>query len=206
MKYADTALLVFAKAPIVGEVNTRLASHISVEAAAQLQVELTDQRLRTFSAAGLCELQLWCSPDCEHDYFQHCRQQFDVDLFAQQGRDLGERMSHAFETTLNAFKYVILIGTDAPTLGVEEVENAIQVLKQGKDVVLVPAEDGGYVLVGMQQHNKNVFHAVAWGTEKVLLQTRRNIIAAGLKHDELESCWDIDRPEDLERYQRLKMV
>lgn len=203
MKYTDTVLLVFAKAPISGEVNTRLVPHIGVEAATALQAELIEQRMQTFTAAALCEVQLWCSPDCEHDYFKHCGQQFGVRLMAQQGGDLGARMSHAFETTLGAFDNVILIGTDAPALGVDEVENAIQILKQGKDVVLVPAEDGGYVLVGMRKHNKHVFHAVSWGTESVLLQTRRNIIASGLKHAELEPCWDIDRAEDLQRYRAL---
>jgi len=200
LKYTDTALLVFAKAPVLGEVNTRLIPHIGIEKATQLQEDLVHLRLKTFTEANLCHVQLWCSPDCNSDFFNECQDSYDVDLFKQEGIDLGARMSAAIKESLEDFKHVIVIGTDAPALDVIQIEEAITALRNSSKIVLVPAEDGGYVLIGMNQHHKEIFLTVPWGTDRVLRKTRGNIIALGLKYHELDECWDIDRPEDYDRY------
>lgn len=203
MKYKDTALLVFAKAPIAGEVNTRLIPHIGVDKATALQKDLIHSRLKTFTESGLCHVQCWCSPDCDDDFFKDCHKTYDVDLFKQEGIDLGARMSSAIQQSLEKFKHVVLIGSDAPALGVDQLEKAINVLRDGDEIVLVPAEDGGYVLIGMNQHHAEIFLTVPWGSDRVLKKTRGNIIALGLKHHELDECWDIDRPDDYDRYLEL---
>jgi len=200
LKYPDTTLLVFAKAPDAGRVNTRLIPHIGVERATQLQHDLIHDRLNKFAQTGLCELQLWCSPDTEHDFFIQCHESYNVPLFRQQGDNLGQRMSHAIKVSLLTHRNVILIGTDAPALGVDEIEKAIQVLHNGNDVVLVPAEDGGYVLIGANLHSDQIFQSIPWGTDEVLKKTREKISQLSLKLVELEECWDIDRAEDYERY------
>lgn len=203
MKYKDTVILLFSRAPIPGEVNTRLIDHLGADGAANLQKELVNSRLEKFYEAGLCDTQLWCSPDCEHEFFLECKNKYGIELYNQEGVDLGARMSSAIESALKSHKYVVLVGSDAPVLGVEEIESAIKALKSGSPVVLVPAEDGGYVLIGMTRHYKEIFLTVPWGTDRVLNKTRGNIIALGLKHVELEPSWDIDRPEDYERYLKL---
>lgn len=204
MKYPDTVLLVFAKAPIPGKVNTRLIQHIGVEAASELQAELLRDRLDQLVASQLCDVQLWCSPDSRHQIFKQCSRDYDVTLYEQTGNDLGERMSFAFQQALENYNNVVLIGTDAPALGIDRISQSIDLLRQGDKIVLVPAEDGGYVLIGMSWFYPEVFLAVPWGTERVLSKTRGNIVALGLKLTALEPCWDIDRAEDYERYKQLK--
>lgn len=199
-KYTDTTLLVFAKAPIAGEVNTRLIPDLGVEAATALQKELIRSRLGSLTQNELCETQLWCSPDVDHVFFKDCVARFKVKLNEQNGGDLGERMSNAIKIALKKFKHVVLIGTDAPALDLLQIQEAIDSLRNNDGVVLVPAEDGGYVLIGMSQHYSEIFLSVPWGTDRVLRKTRANIVALGLTLDEMDACWDVDRIEDYERY------
>lgn len=201
-KYPDAVLLAFAKAPIAGTVNTRLIPDIGVEAATELQSELVHSRLSALKASELCAVQLWCAPDCEHDFFQRCKDSYEVTLHQQQGADLGERMAQAIKTNLKKFKRVVLIGTDAPSLSTAQIERAINKLGAGNDIVIAPAEDGGYVLIGMSRHCDAVFQSVPWGSDKVLATTRENIRLNNLTSSELELCWDIDRVEDYRRYKK----
>ena len=200
-KYPDAVVLIFAKAPIPGEVNTRLIPGIGVDAATQLQVELIHSRLESLKKQSLCNVELWCSPNSNHVFFQQCQKQYGVTLFEQQGDDLGERMSSAIKESLQRFKRVVLIGTDAPSLTTEHIETSIKKL-DSNDVVIAPAEDGGYVLIGMAQHCDTVFQSVPWGTGEVLSCTRGKIKASSLVNAELEQCWDIDRVEDYQRYRK----
>jgi len=199
MKHPDSVILIFSKAPVAGQVNTRLLPHITAEQAARLHEEFTRDRLQMCTAAGLCDVQLWCSPNTRHAFFCDCRQQYAVQLYAQQGKGLGERMSNAMKAMLGAYKRIIIIGTDAPALDIDAIDAAINEL-ECRDIVLVPAEDGGYVLIGASTHHDDLLVDVPWGTESVLASTVRNIERLGLKHSLLGECWDVDRPEDLERY------
>lgn len=201
-KYPDAVLLVFAKAPIAGSVNTRLIPDIGVEAATELQSELVHSRLAELKASELCEVQLWCAPDCKHEFFQHCKESYEVTLHQQQGADLGERMAQAIKTNLKKFRRVVLIGTDAPSLSPQQIEEAIKKLGEANDIVIAPAEDGGYVLIGMSRPCDAVFQSVPWSSDKVLATTRENIRLNNLASSELEPCWDIDRVEDYWRYKK----
>ncbi|MDH5612325.1 MAG: TIGR04282 family arsenosugar biosynthesis glycosyltransferase, partial [Gammaproteobacteria bacterium] len=163
-------ILVFAKAPVAGEVNTRLIPDIGIETATQLQAELIHSRLEALQIKNLCATQLWCAPDQHHAFFQNCKRQYAIELFTQQGADLGERMSLAIKQSLQTFKRVVLIGTDAPSLTVAQIEIAINKL-EANDVVIAPAEDGGYVLIGMSRHCEDVFQSVPWGSDAVLETT-----------------------------------
>ena len=203
MKHPDSVVLIFSKAPIAGEVKTRLVPHISYEQAASLHEELTSDRLRMCTSAGLCEVQLWCSPDTRHPFFDECRGRYGIHLQAQSDGDLGKRMSTALDTMLKQYRKVIVIGADAPALGTDAIEAVIRALEQN-DIVLVPAEDGGYVLLGASSYRSGLLEDVPWGTEEVLAATVRNIRHLGLKYGLYGECWDVDRPEDLERYQALK--
>jgi hypothetical protein len=198
-KYPDCAILVFAKAPVAGQVKTRLVPYITADQAASLHEELTRDRLRMFSAAGLCDVQLWCSPDTGHPFFADCRRRYGVRLHTQTGNDLGERMSAALQTMLDQYKKVIITGTDAPALDVDTVDAVVNQLEHS-DVVLVPAEDGGYVLLAASRHHQHLLTDVPWGTKSVLASTLRNIERLGLSYSLLGECWDVDRPEDFERY------
>lgn len=199
IKYPDCAILVFSKAPVVGQVNTRLVPYITAEQAASLHEELTHDRLRMCTTADLCDVELWCSPDTRHPFFFDCRQRYGVQLQTQNGNDLGERMSAALQTMLGRYKKIIIIGTDAPALDIDTIDAVVNQLEHS-DIVLVPAEDGGYVLLGASKHHQDLLVDVPWGTENVLASTMRNIERLGLSYSLLGECWDVDRPEDLERY------
>lgn len=199
MKYPDCAILIFSKAPVVGQVNTRLVPYISAEQAANLHEELANDRLRMCTAADLCDVQLWCSPDTDHLFFSDCKLRYGVRLHTQSGNNLGERMSAALKAMLGQYKKIIIIGTDAPALDIDTIEAVVNELEH-RDIVLVPAEDGGYVLLAASRHHEDLLVDVPWGTEGVLASTVRNIERLGLAYSLLGECWDVDRPEDLERY------
>jgi len=201
MKYPDCVILVFAKAPVAGQVKTRLIPYITAEQAASLHEELTHDRLRMCTTADLCDVQLWCSPGTDHPFFSDCRQRYGVRLQAQTGYDLGERMSAALQTMLGRYKKIIFIGTDAPALDINTIDAVVNQLEHS-DIVLVPAEDGGYVLLAASKHYHDLLANVPWGTENVLASTMSNIERLGLSCSLLGECWDVDRPEDLERYKK----
>lgn len=94
---------------------------------------------------------------------------------------------------------LLLIGTDCPALTERHLAAAEAALAQGNDAVFIPAEDGGYVLIGLQRPCPEVFRDIAWSTAHVMAQTRARLLEAGLRWKELETLWDIDRPADLAR-------
>ena len=201
MRKKPAVLLIFARAPVAGAANTRLAPLLGEQGAAQLQRELIALRVQQF-ADSACEVVLCCSPDTRHPVFQQHHVNDGVSLFAQQGENLGLRMQHAMTAFLQHYDKVVLIGTDAPATGVTEVERALQHLDDC-DVVLQGAEDGGYTLIAMRRMHPVCFHTIPWGSERVLARTRANLVAAGIRWQELETGWDIDTAENYQRYRDL---
>lgn len=200
-KYPESKIIVFCKAPVPGTVKTRLHSVLSEKQAAELHTKLATETINQAIESLLCPVVIWCSPDVEHPFFQT----FDVDLKEQQGDDLGERMSHALGRTLDQSSSAILIGTDCPSMTIDDLDQAIKKLEEGCDIVIAPAEDGGYTLIGMKKmDNKNgtqqIFNNIDWGTPKVFDQTISKINKLNLQWHKLPMQWDVDRPEDLQRY------
>lgn len=199
-------LLVFAKAPTPGKVKTRLVPPLSMEDAAALHRELILRTLRTATACQrISAVELWCAPDAGDPFFLHCSAVFSIPLRVQQGNDLGTRMHHAIAATLEqGALFALLIGTDCPPLTPAYLDDAASALMtMDADVILAPAEDGGYALVGMQRAQLPLFADMEWGNENVLEATRARIKHLGLAGKELPTMWDLDRPQDLARYRRL---
>ena len=115
-----------------------------------------------------------------------------------QGRgNLGERMQKAFEEAFNmGYERVLLVGSDCPGISVDTFEEAFEILAN-EDIVLGPATDGGYYLIGFRDQSRPIFKHIGWGTEKVLSETLDQIKAQQLTVGLLEELHDIDRPEDL---------
>jgi hypothetical protein len=197
-----TRVQVFAKAPVPGKVKTRLMPRLGRRRAAGLQAWLIERTLRTALAAQLGPVELWCAPDRSHPFFEACARRFAVSLADQGEGNLGERMHRALATATINGRRALLIGCDCPALSTADLEAAVQALEQGADLTFVPAEDGGYVLIGANRAPASVFEEVAWGTPRVMAQTRERMLAAGLTWTELAARWDVDRPEDFERLQR----
>lgn len=206
MLYPDCCILVFARAPVEGQVNTRLIPALGAERATALHKELLDRRLSQLAEAALCDVILMCTPDTEHAFFRHYRQQYGLSLAQQVGEDLGGRMRQGAARTLEKYEHCIIVGTDAPALGADDIKQAIVSLRQETEVVFVPAEDGGYVLLGLKQAYNCLFENIPWGSDRVLQQSRLRLAENEIDFRELASCWDIDRPADYQRYLRMKAV
>ena len=108
-------------------------------------------------------------------------------------------MQHALIQVLRGNKQVLVVGTDCPLIDKTYLNSAFEALQHGNGVVLGPAEDGGYVLIGMKRFNYALFAGISWGTDRVLEQTRAALVRTGWTWSELEPLWDIDRPDDLYR-------
>lgn len=197
---AETAVLVFARAPVAGAVKTRLIPVIGEHGAAALQRSLVERALAVAREAGLGPVELWCAPDTGDPFFDACQRRFGVSLHRQCDGDLGARMLHALEDALTRSRHALLIGSDCPSLSAWDLREAARVLREGQDAVFCPAEDGGYMLVGVSHAMPALFDPMAWGSDTVMEETRRRLRNLGWRWHELPPHWDVDRPED---YQRL---
>ena len=199
----DTVILVFAKAPIPGEVKTRMIPAMGAEGAAMLHAALAERVLQTALSTKV-DVVLCAAPDASHVFFEDCEEDFDVPLAEQlPDADLGARMLHALNEALEEWGQAIIIGADCPALTKKHLLAAMTALAS-HDVVLTPADDGGYVLIGARRTEPNMFDHIDWGTENVLAQQRRALEKSKLGWHEMETLWDVDRPEDLARLKELK--
>lgn len=202
--FPHARLLIFAKAPIPGRVKTRLAGRLGACGAANLYKKLLRHTLAIAVSSRLCPVELWCAPQIQHGFFTVCRQKYEVRLRRQCNGDLGQRMNHALNRTLMGENHAVLIGGDCISLGVIELRDALYRLATGSEFVLVPAIDGGYVLVGLRRPCSRIFRGIAWGTAKVMVATRRRLRRAGVEWTELPLGWDVDTPADLRRLRRIQ--
>jgi rSAM/selenodomain-associated transferase 1 len=196
----DVAVLVFSRAPRPGRVKSRLVPRLGASGAARLHVRLTRQALRTAAAAGCgpVELHLTARHAMFRTLFRNGR--------LQRGADLGERMHRALSRALRCHRAAILIGSDCPDLLPADVRRAARLLAGGCDVVLGPAEDGGYVLIGARRVTRALFEGIEWGTSGVYAATAERLEAAGYRWRALRPLWDVDRPEDLGRLRWLRFA
>ena len=198
-------MAVFARAPIPGATKTRLIPLLGEEGAARLHAQLVRHALGTALASGADRVELWCAPDCTHPFFAACAAELGVTLHEQRGASLGERMAHAFAAALGENAPLVVIGSDCPALTADLLREAGLAL-QTHEATLAPAEDGGYVLVGLSAPHAEIFEAIPWGSASVMSETRSRLRAAGTRWKELETLWDIDRPEDYERLERSGLL
>ncbi len=198
-------IAVFAKAPVPGTVKTRLAGLLGGDAAAGLHAGLVRHALATAVGARMAPVDLWCAPDAGHPFFARCHAAFGVRLREQCDGDLGARMAHAFEQAHAHGEALLLAGCDCPALGAAHLRRAAAAL-EAHDAVFVPAEDGGYVLVGLARPVRGVFDGIAWGTASVMAHTRARLAAAGARWSELDTLWDVDRPQDYARLQAAGLL
>jgi rSAM/selenodomain-associated transferase 1 len=196
---SGNVLLVFVKYPAPGIVKTRLVPKLTPEQAAALCRAMTEDTLRTTRrshsyqttvcfapASAYREVRSWLGPD--------------VSLQGQCEGDLGARQYDAIRRALEAgFGKAVIIGSDCPTIAASDIETALQALDDA-DVVIGPAEDGGYYLIGARCPVRSIFEGISWSTEKVLGETTARVEEAGLTFELLDVKSDIDSYDDLERY------
>jgi rSAM/selenodomain-associated transferase 1 len=190
-------IIVFAKAPVPGQAKTRLIPRLGEWRAARLHRRLIVHTLNTALGARCGAVELHGTR--RHGFFKNLKVPFRL----QRGGDLGERMYHALS---RAPKPAILIGTDCPVLTAADLQRAARWLRGGADVVLAPAEDGGYALIGARRVSPLLFQGIAWSSEQVYDQTVIRLERTGYRWRALRRVWDVDRPEDLERLRSLRLA
>ena len=204
MEYPDSTILIFAKAPIEGQVKTRLIPKYGAGFATNLHINMVQHCIKTAVSSNLCPVELWCAPHTNNKHFKNWQREFNINLHQQIGANLGERMANAFEAVLLRSRNAIIIGTDCPMLSKNTLDEALSILQDNKDMVLTPAEDGGYALIGLKQLYESLFHDIPWGTENVLDNTREQIEKLKLDCVETEVHWDVDRPADISRLKKTR--
>jgi rSAM/selenodomain-associated transferase 1 len=196
------AIAVLAKAPVAGFTKTRLIPVLGAEGAARLQHMLITRAIATAGAAAIGPVTLWATPDQRHPAFQALAGRPDLALARQHDGDLGARMLAAI---VAAGGPALVIGTDCPALTAEHLRTAADILHQGTDVIVVPAEDGGYALIGMRAPQEVLFTDMPWSKPEVMRETRRRLHTLGLTWQEPVTLWDVDRPADLERLREIDL-
>ena len=190
------AVAVLAKAPIAGFAKTRLIPVLGARGAAVLQERLVERAVETACAAAIGPVTLWTTPDESHPVFQSIGARLGITLARQADGDLGARMLAAI-TAANTC--VLLIGSDCPALTLDHLRAAADVLRDRAPAVVIPAEDGGYALIGLRTSEPALFSDMPWSTPGVMDETRRRLRTLGLTWHEPTTLWDVDLPQDLER-------
>ncbi len=203
LKYPGARIAVFAREPRLGQVKSRLATRIGESAALAIYRAMLQRVGELLLHCDLADWTLWVTSNPSHKSFLSlCNKK---NIFLQSDGDLGARMLHTLRESLRAegTEAVLLIGTDCPALDVDYLDSALAALSAGNDIVLGPAEDGGYVLPGAPQAIPALFEDVEWGTDRVLSTTIERLQTGNYRYALLDSLWDVDRPDDLERLETL---
>jgi len=193
----STVLVIFAKAPIPGEVKTRLCPPLTPDEAASLHGTLVLDAVERAKGLPGASLYVAGAPDLAHPFFKVMEGRYGAKLLAQRGPDLGSRMRWAMQDAFEqGAQEVLLTGTDLPTLPRALLVEALKLVKT-HDVVLGPTTDGGYYLIGLRKMVSALFEGIAWSTASVLAETKKKIEQAGLSLGLLPECRDLDTVEDL---------
>ncbi|MBW4582637.1 MAG: TIGR04282 family arsenosugar biosynthesis glycosyltransferase [Tildeniella nuda ZEHNDER 1965/U140] len=196
-------LIIFTRYPEAGKAKTRLIPALGAEAAAELHRQMTEYTLAQvkrlqqslsltveiwFAGGDRIQMQTWLGSDLSYQ--------------PQPEGDLGDRMAQAFQTAFdNGVKAAIIIGTDCPELTDVLLTEAFQALQQ-TDLVLGPATDGGYYLIGLRRSVPELFKTIAWSTDRVFQQTVDIASNLNLSLATLPALTDVDRPDDLPVWER----
>lgn len=187
-------IAVLARAPVPGSAKTRLIPRLGAAGAAALQAHLLEATLAKAHRVADAAVRLWVAGPLEA---LPAAARAEV-CAPQQGDDLGARMAHAIRVGLREAKQVAVIGTDAPALTADDIAAAFAALAT-HDVALVPADDGGYVLLATARDVPQLFADIAWGSAQVLDATIARAAQAGLSLARLPARPDLDTPEDYTR-------
>lgn len=195
-KYKN-ALVLFAKAPIAGNVKTRLQPIITPENSARLQEAFIKDSILLMNKINNVEKFVYFQPEEKRYMFEKFIGDLPFHLNCQYGSDLGERMENSFRDLFDkGFSKAVIIGVDSPTLPKEYINKAFIEFDKA-ELVIGPSVDGGYYLIGFKEKIFPVFSSVEWGSSKVLLRTEELIKKSRVKLSLLPIHYDIDTIENL---------
>jgi len=139
-------LIIFIKSPLPGKCKTRLIPFLSANAACELHKSLIITCFENLKSLINIDIAIYAYPDTDHPFIKKISEKYNATLHNQYGYNLGEKMHNAIYTSLKHYKKSVLIGSDCPILKADYINKAFKELEQ-HDMVLGPAEDGGYVLM-----------------------------------------------------------
>lgn len=207
---ARRVIVQFAKWPELGKVKTRMQPHLTPEQSVRLHKQLLSYCCEALYDEGRWNYQLWLAggehlwnPADMHNVLLSLGIYASPEIHVQGAGDLGDKMSHAALQSMTRYQNVVIIGSDCPFISPSYIEQAFTQLEQGDDIVIGPANDGGYVLLGLrapssQQSVPTLFEDMPWSQSHLLDVTLEKIRATKLSLSLLETLSDIDRPEDLD--------
>jgi rSAM/selenodomain-associated transferase 1 len=192
---SNDTLLIFVRNPVYGKVKTRLAATIGNDKALQIYQQLVEHTAAVTQHINATRVVYYSDFISEGDAWNETYLKT-----VQHGEGLGERMSNAFKDTLEyGAKKTVLIGTDCYELNAEIIANGFTELSN-YDIVIGPALDGGYYLLGMKTHHPQLFNDITWSTDTVLKETLARCAELGLRYFMLPVLSDIDDENDLLNY------
>jgi rSAM/selenodomain-associated transferase 2/rSAM/selenodomain-associated transferase 1 len=203
-------LIIFTRYPEIGTTKTRMIPILGAEGAANLQREMTEHILSQVAGPSASnDLAIEIRYDGANEDLMRRWLGSEFEYVLQKGDDVGERMQRAFEDAFESgATSAVIIGTDIPDLTARVVKDAFNVLKQ-KEMVLGPAKDGGYYLIGFPKTAfssaaADLFAGIKWGVNDVLKKTIKAATGLGISYSLVDELADVDRPEDLSIWERRK--
>lgn len=196
------AVGVIARAPSAPG-KTRLAAHVPEPQLRQLREALLADTLAVVCGATYIDVVVFATPEgCEQEILALAPRALPIR--PQRGADLGERMCNALTELIEHDKYdaAILVGTDVPLLTPEHVDEAAALLRTRGGIVLGPADDGGYYLIGMTRVFGAVFDGIEWGGDTVLIDTITTADRLRLDACLIRGAYDVDTIDDVRRLER----
>lgn len=196
----DRCLVVFTKPARPGRVKTRLLPVLTARQASELHQALLDDLLPRLEG-GSFDLTIAWAVEPDEPLPSRPAVVGTVPAFRQQGEDLGGRLFAGLSRLARRYRYVAAVGSDHPGLALADVERAFDELEGGARIVLGPASDGGYYLVGLERErlDRSLFDGIVWSTERVLEDTLERCRRLGVEPLLLPTVADVDSPADLER-------
>ncbi len=197
-----TGVGVFVKFPEPGKVKTRLAESVGAEKACTLYTKMIDHVLDKTLRPSPYPYTFFCDPFRPEQDYRRFFSQGDYAIEMQEGKDLGERLLQASKRLLSRYSYALIIGTDCLDITPAILEEASMGLLSGRDLILGPAQDGGYYLIGVNRVRPELFSGIEWSSSRVFDQTMNK--AKGLNTHFLPMLSDIDTLDDLKTRAREK--
>jgi rSAM/selenodomain-associated transferase 1 len=188
-----------ARAPVAGEVKTRLESALGRAGALAAYEDLLARALETVRAAGM-EAELWMSGD--RAVCARVADSAGLEWRPQCSGDVGERMLAIIRSAATRARTAIVIGADLPSIDATYLRRAADALGRC-DLVIGPAEDGGYGLIAMTRPCAALFKGIVWGGDRVYEDTLERARTHGLTVGSLPTVWDVDDPSGWERFRAL---
>lgn len=195
---------IFTKAPILGNVKTRLAQEIGAEKATELHISMFEHILSVSDSLPNTDIEIWYTPAKPHSYFEKLRE-LHFTTKQQTGEDLGDRMIAAIKEGLLNYESIILVGSDCPAIATKHLKQAFDILTAGYPYTFIPATDGGFVLIGATEIKEAIFRGIKWGSSDVMSKIEENLILHDKSYRLLTPLQDIDRESDLKHIPKLKI-